>query len=313
MKTLREYIDQLDEISRRDFLKGAAGVATMLALPAVSTAGDRNKTIEFMTSIAGIVWDLRKLGYSRSAALDQIEKKMGIRGEALRVAGLICNLAWSMPNGYWSRNEFVSIVKNQAERNLPIASPKMQSKNTLSAPTGDNQTDKEQSDRNKAEKEKKLYLSKIANDYSDEISKLLEQKLDNLLFKIKPNLDGPSYLRFKNGMFSMTEVQLTIDKDGQILEFNIVKKPQTMFGKNAGSEFFVNPNFYKGSIPKPPETMFNEMSKNGRSITFNIFTLPAEDSVDRGSKFGVRLVSSSNLQETTDEVERVLQLAKEMR
>ena len=38
MKTLREYIDQLDEISRRDFLKGA-GAAAGLAATGGSQAG----------------------------------------------------------------------------------------------------------------------------------------------------------------------------------------------------------------------------------------------------------------------------------
>jgi hypothetical protein len=38
MKTLREYIDQLDEISRRDFLKGAGATAGLAALGAPKTA-----------------------------------------------------------------------------------------------------------------------------------------------------------------------------------------------------------------------------------------------------------------------------------
>jgi hypothetical protein len=36
MKTLREYIDQLDEISRRDFLKGAGATAGLAATDAIS-------------------------------------------------------------------------------------------------------------------------------------------------------------------------------------------------------------------------------------------------------------------------------------
>jgi hypothetical protein len=38
MKTLREYIDQLDEISRRDFLKGAGATAGLAAMGAPKTA-----------------------------------------------------------------------------------------------------------------------------------------------------------------------------------------------------------------------------------------------------------------------------------
>ena len=38
MKTLREYIDQLDEISRRDFIKGAGATAGLAAMGAPNTA-----------------------------------------------------------------------------------------------------------------------------------------------------------------------------------------------------------------------------------------------------------------------------------
>jgi hypothetical protein len=38
MKTLREYIDQLDEISRRDFLKGAGATAGLAAMGAAAPA-----------------------------------------------------------------------------------------------------------------------------------------------------------------------------------------------------------------------------------------------------------------------------------
>jgi TonB family protein len=45
MKTLREYIDQLDEINRRDFLKGAGATAGLAALgtAGVAKAGDIEK------------------------------------------------------------------------------------------------------------------------------------------------------------------------------------------------------------------------------------------------------------------------------
>lgn len=49
MKTLREYLDQLDEISRRDFLKGAGAVATIggiHALNSPSTDTTDNKNIK---------------------------------------------------------------------------------------------------------------------------------------------------------------------------------------------------------------------------------------------------------------------------
>jgi hypothetical protein len=45
MKTLREYIDQLDEISRRDFLKGAGATAGLAAVGAPKDASAYTKEI----------------------------------------------------------------------------------------------------------------------------------------------------------------------------------------------------------------------------------------------------------------------------
>ena len=50
MKTLREYIDKIDEISRRDFLKGAgaaaAGAGLAMANPTKAQAGIFGSSID---------------------------------------------------------------------------------------------------------------------------------------------------------------------------------------------------------------------------------------------------------------------------
>jgi colicin import membrane protein len=65
MKTLREYIDQLDEISRRDFLKGAGATAGLAAMgnvkgqvtPAPSNYAEKvqNKILPFIVFNPGSV------------------------------------------------------------------------------------------------------------------------------------------------------------------------------------------------------------------------------------------------------------------
>ena len=60
MKTLREYIDQLDEISRRDFLKGAGATAGLAAIGAPKDAkADWEKpfvNIDQMTGKTHVFW-----------------------------------------------------------------------------------------------------------------------------------------------------------------------------------------------------------------------------------------------------------------
>ena len=53
MKTLREYIDQLDEISRRDFLRGAGATA---GLAAVGSAGYLSGKVEVYTKNSAYEW-----------------------------------------------------------------------------------------------------------------------------------------------------------------------------------------------------------------------------------------------------------------
>jgi hypothetical protein len=50
MKTLREYIDQLDEISRRDFLKGAGATAGLAATDAIAAPFIHGQNVDPMTN-----------------------------------------------------------------------------------------------------------------------------------------------------------------------------------------------------------------------------------------------------------------------
>jgi TonB family protein len=55
--------------------------------------------------------------------MSALEQKMSLRGEALRVAGLICDYAWSVPKDHYTRSEFSSIVRQQAQKNVPTSTP----------------------------------------------------------------------------------------------------------------------------------------------------------------------------------------------
>jgi TonB family protein len=112
----------LEDLSRRGFLKGLGGAAALTTLPSLAIAGDRDQALEAITKTAGTAWDFRRLGWSRSAAMTAFETQMGYRGELLRVAGIVCNFAWSVPKDHYTRNEFIQIVRQQASENLPRSS-----------------------------------------------------------------------------------------------------------------------------------------------------------------------------------------------
>jgi len=126
-----------EDISRRGFLRGlGAAAVTGTAGSAMAQHSNRDQSITAITKIAETVWNMRSLGWSRAQAMRAFETEMGYKGEVLRVAGLVCNFAWSLPKDHYSRNEFVSVVQNQASKNLPTkqsVQPLTDPKNNLSA------------------------------------------------------------------------------------------------------------------------------------------------------------------------------------
>jgi pyrimidine deaminase RibD-like protein len=108
-----------EDLSRRGFLKGAGAAAAGVSSGVSAQSGNRDTAVDAITKMAGTAWDMRRLGWSRSQAMNDFENKMGYKGELLRVAGLVCNFAWSVPKDHYTRNEFVSNVRQQALKNLP--------------------------------------------------------------------------------------------------------------------------------------------------------------------------------------------------
>jgi TonB family protein len=111
----------LEEVDRRGFLKGL-GAAAVAGAAGSAIAGERETAVEAITKIAGTAWDMRRLGWSRSQAMTAFENQMGFKGELLRVAGIVCNFAWSVPKDHFTRNEFIQQVRAQSSKNLPSTS-----------------------------------------------------------------------------------------------------------------------------------------------------------------------------------------------
>jgi predicted phage tail protein len=76
MKTLREYIDQLDEISRRDFIKGAGATAGLAAIGAPGVAfANSNFTYRLIDKV--IVQSLFLYNYTKDwQGKEQIARQM---------------------------------------------------------------------------------------------------------------------------------------------------------------------------------------------------------------------------------------------
>jgi anaerobic selenocysteine-containing dehydrogenase len=80
MKTLREYIDQLDEISRRDFLKGAGATVGATALGAPKDAKSltfdpQTNTYTFDQTDMQIIEGLMMLNQSKNQKIFTIQLK----------------------------------------------------------------------------------------------------------------------------------------------------------------------------------------------------------------------------------------------
>ncbi len=110
-----------EDITRRGFLQGA-GAAAVAGAAGGAMAGVRNDAIESIAKLAGTIWDMRRLGYSRSSAVTTLETNYRLTGESLRVGILICDFAWAIPKDHFTRNEFVQQVRVQLSKNLPADS-----------------------------------------------------------------------------------------------------------------------------------------------------------------------------------------------
>ena len=105
MKTLREYINRLDEISRRDFIKGAgatAGLAAMGGVPGIAKAQMSPQDAEDRKNVMAYFGSVRKLINPR-IKFDQTQIKPGMQCSVIVTVnsdGTITNLKPS-DNSSW--------------------------------------------------------------------------------------------------------------------------------------------------------------------------------------------------------------------
>ena len=165
----------LDEIDRRGFLKGLSAAAAGVSSGVSAQSGNRDTAVEAITKMAGTAWDMRRLGWSRSQAMNDFENKMGYKGELLRVAGLVCNFAWSVPKDHYTRNEFVSNVRQQALKNLPGDQPSTQRRNTSNVSQQDQKL-KEPSPQD--DKAAKLAIEELQQKIQSQKNQIFKKSLD---------------------------------------------------------------------------------------------------------------------------------------
>jgi len=85
MKTLREYIDQLDEISRRDFLKGAGVGAVAGALGTVGYQAGQQSTVDTIPSDPQVYYLIAYLSWLTSLVDTPMAKQMKKLHDLVRI------------------------------------------------------------------------------------------------------------------------------------------------------------------------------------------------------------------------------------
>jgi hypothetical protein len=107
-------VDEAD-LNRRGFLRGLGAAAAVAAVPGLAKAGGpSDENVEQVLKIASVVYAYRfQLGWTRRLAMQDIEQRSGLKGEALRVAGMLCDLAWSLPKDSYTKAEFLAKVKQE--------------------------------------------------------------------------------------------------------------------------------------------------------------------------------------------------------
>jgi len=122
MKTLREYIDQLDEISRRDFLKGAGATAGIAAL-GIPNLAKAELSQENWEKILGmmVLYMACKGPYPREL---QNGRSVTVPPAVCQQANdLIRKFATSYPNGRAELNKWYNLTynsMNQVESEVPF-------------------------------------------------------------------------------------------------------------------------------------------------------------------------------------------------
>ena len=70
-------------------------------------------------TMASIIYSNYKLGWERGQTLSFMQQQGWLNGPRLEMAQNIANLAYSMPKGYWTVDEFRAIVRKEITPSIP--------------------------------------------------------------------------------------------------------------------------------------------------------------------------------------------------
>jgi len=284
--------EQMDEIDRRGFLKGL-GAAALSSVGGKALA--QSDSMNVIRKTAGTAWDMRRLGWSRAQAMTAFQTKMGYSGELLKAAGLICNLAWSLPKDYLTREEFISKVSDavtSGTRELERARELERRERERNAQRAA-EHEREMKDlqlKNKEREEKRIQQENIRK-YLDYVQRLLDESLERAVPELKRQLgDYFNYIKFMS--YWDVKVQFTIEKSGAITDFSVLRNRDIM-----------------AAVRKPPKYKLSDLlirqeSYQGRNGGIGFRPIP--DSINAESlKVTVSYFPSHNADKIMDHIPEV--------
>jgi len=128
------FIDALRNHPKTVGLLSAAGLAALIALvpPAENTSQTKQDTsveqpavsnkeavLKDIDTMATLIYSNYKLGWERGQTLSFMKQQGWLNGQRLEMAQNIANLAYSMPKGYWTTDEFRAIVRKEIAPSIP--------------------------------------------------------------------------------------------------------------------------------------------------------------------------------------------------
>jgi hypothetical protein len=276
------FSEIINEISRRDFLKGAGATTFSAILPNITNATTRETAISNIASIAGTIHDMQKLGWSRSQIIKDFERR-NTGPDLMKVVTIVASMAFVYPKGYLTRAEFVRMVEQQARQNLPDDPEQVARKKAEADKIDRSYRDRLKRDQEEMRKEKEI---------ADEKQRIEQEKIDNFNKDLTEFASRSSELitqRFnyliQNKMKRIesipdTKVQVQITANGSLAKFGIYPNQhndqifsflglssydQQKNGK-AAWELFKNPKLYLDLFPEVPADVFQQASENNIMI-----------------------------------------------
>jgi hypothetical protein len=281
------FSEIINEITRRDFLKGAGATTFSAILPNITNATTRETAISNIASIAGTIHDMQKLGWSRSQIIKDFERR-NTGPDLMKVVTIVASMAFVYPKGYLTRAEFVRMVEQQARQNLPddpgqVARKKAETDRINREYNANRQRDQEERRQAKEIADTKQRQQQQVENYIKDIKQNIRKKLDFILPNVfkKLKADSSIILNFKNQVDCT--VELSVDQEGNIKKFMILKNlpKEFRFYKYGISDLYTDPRLYSPGknlnfniIPPMSNELFKLLSSNESTVDIKISFIP---------------------------------------